>query len=169
MAQIYVSIGTNIERNKHLEMAISELYHHFGALQVSPVYQSEAVGFEGDDFYNMVVGFHSDWTIPDLITLFKSLEVKAGRDHSAPKFSARTLDIDLLSYGDMVCQSPIVLPREEILHDAFVLLPLFDVAGDWIHPRQKKSVAELWQAFEQSSHQLERIADPIDMSKFKQW
>jgi 2-amino-4-hydroxy-6-hydroxymethyldihydropteridine diphosphokinase len=166
MPQIFVSIGTNINRRFHLSLALKELHQTFGTLKLSSVYQSEAVGFEGDDFYNMVVGFFSDASIDELRSRCKAIEKMAGRDPAAPKFSARTLDLDLLNYGDRICQSPIVLPREEILYNAFVLWPMAEIAPAWIHPVAKKTLQALWNDFDKSSQQLAPIADPIDMSKY---
>jgi len=168
MPQIFASIGTNINRKKHLSLALSQLHQRFGPLSLSPVYRSEAVGFEGDDFYNMVAGFESDDSIETINQCFKSIEKQAGRDHTSPKFSDRTLDIDLLNYGDHICQTPIVLPRDEITYHAFVLLPLCDVAPHWIHPVKRVSIKQLWQNFDKPGQQLEKINDPIDMTVFTQ-
>ncbi len=168
MPQIYVSIGTNQDRKKNLAHALDSLYRSFGPMQLSPVYQSEAVGFSGRDFYNMVAGFQSEKSIDTINQYFKQIEKSAGRDHSSPKFSDRTLDIDLLNYGDTVCSEPIVLPREEILYHAFVLKPFNDIAPEWVHPVKQQSITELWQAFDQSSQVLEAIAEPIPMSGFQE-
>jgi len=167
MAQIYVSIGTNIDRKKHLKLALDELHRRFGLLQLSPVYQSEAVGFEGEDFFNMVAGFVSNESIESVVKQLKSIEKLSGRDVSAPKFSARTLDIDLLNYDDVVCEQPIQLPRDEITYNAFVLKPLNDVAPQWIHPVKQRTISALWKSFDQSSQRLNDIEDPIDMTKYK--
>lgn len=168
MPQIYVSIGTNINRSHHLKLALDELYRHYGALELSSVYESEAVGFDGEDFYNMVVGFHSNATVDELRQQFKAIEKKAGRDPCAPKFSARTLDVDLLNYGELVCNEPIVLPREEILFNAFVLWPLAEIASDWLHPVAKRTAAELWESFDKSSQQLMPIDYPIEITIYQQ-
>jgi 2-amino-4-hydroxy-6-hydroxymethyldihydropteridine diphosphokinase len=168
MPQIYVSIGTNIHRRYHLALALRELHQRYGALQLSSVYQSEAVGFDGDDFYNMVVGFFSDASIDQLRSECKAIEKQAGRDASAPKFSARTLDLDLLNYGQTVCDSPIVLPREEILFNAFVLWPMAEIAPDWVHPVAKRTLAELWAAFDKRSQHLTPIDNPIDLSPYRE-
>ncbi|NVJ49346.1 MAG: 2-amino-4-hydroxy-6-hydroxymethyldihydropteridine diphosphokinase [Gammaproteobacteria bacterium] len=166
MPQIYVSIGTNVARERNLEIALRELTSAFGPLTISPVYQSEAMGFQGDDFYNLVAGFYSDWSIAQLNQCFKAIERLSGRDHSAPKFSDRTLDIDLLNYGDQICETPVVLPREEILYHAFVLQPLNDIAPNWLHPVTQQSVALMWQNFAQKQR-LNAIPDPIDMESYR--
>ncbi|MCO7225618.1 2-amino-4-hydroxy-6-hydroxymethyldihydropteridine diphosphokinase [Pleionea sp. CnH1-48] len=168
MERVFISIGTNIERRKHLKFALDALYGRWGSLQLSSVYESEAVGFVGDDFYNMVVGFKTTDSIADLNTEFKAIELEGGRDRHAAKFSARTIDIDLLNYGDKIYAEPVALPRAEILHNAFVLLPFYELAPDWIHPEQGVSLSKLWQAFDQHSQPLKKIEDPIDMSPYKQ-
>ncbi len=167
MPQIYVSIGTNINRRHHLQLALDELYRRFGILRLSSVYESEAVGFDGEDFYNMVAGFNSDASIEDLRQQFKAIEKQAGRDPDAPKFSARTLDVDLLNYGQKVCDEPIVLPREEILFNAFVLWPLAEIAPDWLHPVAKQTAKQLWESFDKAAQQLKPIEQPIEMTKYQ--
>ncbi|WP_144392058.1 2-amino-4-hydroxy-6-hydroxymethyldihydropteridine diphosphokinase [Pleionea sediminis] len=167
MPQIFASIGTNQARETNLKLAMDCLYETFGKLTISPVYQSQAVGFSGEDFFNLVVGFDSGESIETINQYFKQIEKLGGRDHSSPKFSDRTLDIDLLNYGYEVCDLPIRLPREEILHHAFVLQPLNDIAPDWIHPVALKSVKELWSRFSDSSQKLFHIPDPIEMSSYK--
>ncbi|WMS85578.1 2-amino-4-hydroxy-6-hydroxymethyldihydropteridine diphosphokinase [Pleionea litopenaei] len=167
MPQIYVSIGTNVEHNKHLTMAMEQLYQNFGQLLISPVYQSAAVGFDGNDFYNLVAGFYSDLDVLALTQRFKDIERLSGRDHSAPKFSDRTLDIDLLNYGDEVINEPVVLPRDEILYHAFVLFPLADIASDWQHPVAAAPISEIASKFDASAQRLSQIADPINMDAYR--
>lgn len=148
MAQIYISIGSNIERQKHIQAAVTELQRYFGPLQLSSVYESEAVGFSGDAFYNLVAGAHTDFSIAQCVSLFKQIEDAYGRDRSSARFSGRTLDLDLLTYDDVVCQQPVTLPREEICHNAFVLWPLSEIAPDAVHPLNGKSYATLWQHYD---------------------
>ena len=132
MARIYISIGSNINRSYHIQAAVSALTQHFGPLTLSSVYESEAVGFAGSAFYNMVVAADTSLSIADCVGLFKQIEDSYGRDRSAAKFSGRTLDLDLLTYDDVVCQQPVELPRAEITENAFVLWPLAEIAPDVI-------------------------------------
>ena len=166
MPQIYVSIGTNINRDRHLRLALDQLHQHFGKLVCSPVYQSQAVGFDGNDFYNMVAGFYSDLSIESISKQLKQIEKLSGRDPNAPKFSDRTLDIDLLNYGAEVTDTPIVLPRDEITYHAFVLQPLADIAGSWVHPVTGLSIDQMWRAFDQPSQKLHQIAEPFSMHHY---
>ena len=168
MPQIYVSIGTNQQRRRNLTLALDSLHKTFGCLTLSPVYESVAVGFSGDEFYNMVVGFHSEELIETINRYFKQVEKLSGRNHSLPKFGNRTLDIDLLSYGDCVRVEPITLPKPEILYHAFVLKPFNDIAPFWEHPVKKQSIRALWLAFDQEQQQLHPIDNPIPMEKYQQ-
>ena len=155
MTSIYLSLGSNINRYQHITAALDALQKYFGQMAVSPVYESEAVGFEGDHFLNLVVGFDSELPVGELSTLLRSIEQENGRRRDGPKFSSRTLDIDILTYGDSLgIIDGILLPRDEVTENAFVLLPLQDIAPEAIHPVTKKSYAELWQAYDQASQKL---------------
>ncbi|MEH8019781.1 MULTISPECIES: 2-amino-4-hydroxy-6-hydroxymethyldihydropteridine diphosphokinase [Rheinheimera] len=144
MARIYISIGTNTNRSYHIQAAVSALGQHFGQLTLSSVYESEAVGFKGKAFYNMVVAADTSLSVAQCVALFKQIEDAYGRDRSAAKFSGRTLDLDLLTYDDAVCQQPVELPRAEITENAFVLWPLSEIAPEVIHPITGQSYASLW-------------------------
>ncbi|ABL99037.1 2-amino-4-hydroxy-6-hydroxymethyldihydropteridinediphosphokinase [Shewanella amazonensis] len=158
MTRIYISVGSNIEPEKYLRNAAVALRAHLGELQLSPVYQSEAVGFEGEHFLNMVIGADTSLGISDLVALLKQIELDNGRKPGAKKFSARTLDLDLLLFGDVVCHEPIELPRAEIRYNAFVLWPLADIAPEWVHPLAGQTYAELWQQFDKQSQRLWPVA-----------
>jgi 2-amino-4-hydroxy-6-hydroxymethyldihydropteridine diphosphokinase len=147
MARVYISIGSNTNRHYHIQAAVSALQLHFGPLQLSSVYESEAVGFSGAAFYNMVVAADTALSIADCVTLFKQIEDQYGRDRSAAKFSGRTLDLDLLTYDDVICQQPVQLPRPEITENAFVLQPLAEIAPQALHPLTQQSYASLWQQY----------------------
>lgn len=155
MARVYLSLGTNIDREKHICAALDALNRAFGALTLSSVYESEAVGFEGDAFLNMVVGVDTDWPVGQLLGFLREIEDANGRDRSGARFSARTLDIDILTYDQQVgVIDRVELPRDEILGNAFVLWPLAEIAPDEEHPVKKQRYAALWQAFDKSSQAL---------------
>ncbi len=157
MAQIYISIGSNIDRERHVRLGLDELHRRFGPLTVSRVFESEAVGFDGDDFYNLVVGVETGRNVEEVVAELKAIEAHAGRDPRSKGFSSRTLDLDLLSYDDLICEAPVDLPRPEILKNAFVLWPLSDIAPDHIHPLAGQTYRELWRGFDQNSQALEPI------------
>jgi len=146
--RVYVSIGTNIDREHHVAAALDALADTFGELLISPVYESEAVGFDGAPFYNLVVGLDTDWTVGRLSRYFKALEARHGRSRDVPRFSARTLDLDILTYGTLggVIEG-VQLPRAEILRNAFVLRPLADLAPEERHPVCGRRYRELWQEY----------------------
>ncbi|UZE95880.1 2-amino-4-hydroxy-6-hydroxymethyldihydropteridine diphosphokinase [Alkalimarinus alittae] len=151
MAEVYVSIGSNIEPELHVTAALDALQDHFGELQVSSVFESESVGFDGDCFLNLVVGFNTALAVGELSLLLKRVESENGRVKNAPKFCSRTLDIDILTYDEQVGNiDGVSLPRSEILENAFVLWPLAEVAGNKVHPQILKTYAQLWQAFDRS-------------------
>lgn len=155
MARVYLSLGSNIDRERYIRAGLTALEAEFGGLIVSPVYESEAVGFDGDNFYNLVVGIETYLGVGELQRVIKAIEDDNGRVRSGPKFSPRTLDIDILTYNDCVGQvEGVELPRDEILKNAFVLLPLADVAGHELHPQVKRSYADLWSDYDKQQQAL---------------
>lgn len=162
MPRCWVSIGSNIQPEENIRAALSELHAAFGDIVVSPLYETEAVGFAGDDFLNLIVGFESDLPPGRLHDLMREIEDRHGRQRDGEKFSARTLDLDLLTYGDAVTEDGgKSLPRDEILRYAFVLAPLTDVAGGELHPKQGEPYRTLWSRFpERDKTGLRRLDDP---------
>lgn len=155
MSTVYVSIGSNTDRYHHIAASLDALQHYFGELLISPIYESEAVGFDGDNFLNLVVGFNTVYSVGELQALLKQIEDDHGRKRGGPKFSSRTLDIDILTVDDFVGDvDGVLLPRPEILDNAFVLQPLFDVAPETIHPMTQTSYQQLWQEYDQASQKL---------------
>ena len=155
MAQVFVSIGSNIDRDRNIRLAIEALKNQFGELLLSTIYESEAVGFDGDNFYNLVAAFETPDDVTKVADQLRLMEADLGRERNSPRFSSRTMDIDLLLYDDLVYQSDnLTLPRDEILHNAFVLKPLSELIGDRIHPLAQQSYSELWQAYDVSSQPL---------------
>lgn len=158
MTEVFVSIGSNIEREKNIRSGVAALRERFGELRLSTVYESEAVGFQGDPFYNLVASFETDATPEDVVAALRAIEDRHGRVRTGPRFSSRTLDIDLLLYGDAVFDVPVVIPRKEITRNAFVLLPLAELAPDVLHPVTGSSYAALWEAFDKASQPLWPVA-----------
>ncbi|WP_417761228.1 2-amino-4-hydroxy-6-hydroxymethyldihydropteridine diphosphokinase [Shewanella sp.] len=154
MANIYISVGSNIEPQRYIRVAINELQQLLGSLELSSVYESEAVGFNGDNFLNMVVGATTALSVAELVQQFKQIERRNGRAANAQKFAPRTLDLDLLLYDNQVISSPVVLPRAEILTNAFVLWPLAELAPQLQHPTTAMSYQALWQQYDKSQQRL---------------
>lgn len=149
MARVYVSIGSNIDRERYITAALDALDGWFDELIVSSVYESESVGFDGSPFYNLVVGVDTGLSVAELSVRFKQLEADNGRRRDVPKFSPRTLDLDILTYDDEVGRiDGVELPRGEILKNAFVLLPLAEIAPEVVHPVCGQSYEMLWRAYD---------------------
>jgi 2-amino-4-hydroxy-6-hydroxymethyldihydropteridine diphosphokinase len=159
--KIYIGIGSNIHRKKHIKMALSALDKKFGKLLLSPIYETAAVGFEGDNFYNLVSFFKTNLNLPDIESILKDIEDQSGRDRTQKKFSARTLDIDLLLFDEEILHSQgIDIPRNEILKYSFVLKPLVDIAPSLIHPETNKSMVEHWNLFQlEHKKEVEQIKE----------
>ena len=156
MAQVFVGIGSSINKQENIRLGIQALQASFGPLQISPIYESEAVGFNGCNFYNLVVAFNSTLAPRDLIKTFKTLEIKQGRAKNAKKFAPRTLDLDLLLYEQTIDKA-IDLPRAEILKNAFVLQPLSQLAPDLKHPILNTTYQALWDNFPKAEQKLWQI------------
>lgn len=146
MARAWLSLGSNIEPEHHLALALDALRERFGALTVSPTYRTAAVGFDGPDFLNLAVGLDTDVGPVALDSWLHALEDRLGRRRDVPRFSSRTCDIDLLLYDDMVLKGPgnLELPRPELATQPFVLQPMADIAPDLVHPTLRRTLAELW-------------------------
>lgn len=144
MAQIYLSIGSNIEPELHFKRCATMLEAQFEKLRWSPVYRSNAVGMVGEDFLNAVVSAHTALSVEQLGNTLNTIETDLGRVRSANKFSSRTMDIDLLLYDDLVINNTSInLPRDEIINTAHVLVPLVDLIPNAVHPVVGKSYGSL--------------------------
>jgi len=158
MASVFVSIGSNIDKEKNIKACLQELAIHFTELVLSPIYESEAVGFSGDNFFNLVAKFNTDLSVGELNTALKAIEDNHGRERTGPKFSGRTLDIDILTYDDLVGEiDGVNLPRDEITKNAFVLLPMKDIAADVLHPELKVSYGRLWFFYDKDKQKLWQV------------
>lgn len=158
MPWVWISLGSNLERETSLRAAVRLLRARYGPLVLSSVYESAAVGFEGAPFYNLVAGFEAREPVASLNAALRTIETACGRARGGEKFASRTLDLDLLTYGRLTgCLGDCTLPRDEILHHAFVLGPLAEVAGEESHPLQHRSYRELWSELAASAPPLRRV------------
>ncbi|MGB5446056.1 MAG: 2-amino-4-hydroxy-6-hydroxymethyldihydropteridine diphosphokinase [Psychromonas sp.] len=156
MAQVFIGIGSSINKAENIHSGIASLRLQFGELTLSPVYESEAIGFSGVNFYNLVVELHTQVETSELIQILKSIEVKHGRPENAVKFAPRTLDLDLLLYDQQI-NPKIDLPRAEILKNAFVLKPLSELAPTLSHPVSGLTYQTLWHNYPQEKQKLWEI------------
>jgi 2-amino-4-hydroxy-6-hydroxymethyldihydropteridine diphosphokinase len=155
---VYVAVGSNVEPERHLAMATGELRREFPDVRFSPWYRNRAVGFEGADFINLVAGFTTTLSIDEVIARLQAIEALCGRPRDAPRWAPRSMDLDILLYGDMIRDEPrLKLPRPDLLKRAFMLGPLAALAPGLVHPLEKVTMAELWQRFDRAAHPLVEI------------
>lgn len=144
MPRVFVGVGSNLNREKSVREGIKAMREAFGALTVSPVYETRAVGFEGGNFLNLVVAFDTDLDPAAVLRELRGIEQRFGRVPGAPGFSPRTLDLDLLIYGDLCGVSgDVKIPRTDMDKQAFVLWPLADIAGTLRHPVSGERIADI--------------------------
>lgn len=146
MATVWLSLGSNQQPEANLRAAAAALRARFGAIRFSPVYRTRAVGFDGPDFLNAAAELTTDIEPQALDAWLHALEDAQGRRRDVPRFSSRTLDVDLLLYDDKVLTGPgnLRLPRPELVEQAFVLRPMLDLAPSLRHPLLGRTIAELW-------------------------
>lgn len=155
MAKVFVSVGSNIDRERNVDAALQALREAYGELACSRTYETQAVGFEGDPFYNLVVAFETGQSPQAVAERLRDIEDANGRQRSQAKFSSRTLDLDLLLYDALVLdEDGLHLPRKEILEYAFVLKPLAEIAGEMKHPVTGFSFAAIWDAFDPTAQPM---------------
>lgn len=158
MARVFLGIGSNVERERYITAGLDALQGLFHELALSSVYDSAAIGFAGQPFLNLVAAVYTDFPLAELAAKLRQIEFEHGRPANATRFSARHLDIDILTYDDavgMLCG--VQLPRDEILENAFVLCPLAELSPDTLHPVVKRDYLSLWHAYDQSAQPLSRV------------
>lgn len=158
MARVYVSIGSNIDRDANIRSALADLARHYGELTLSSVYESAPIGFRGQDFFNMVVGFDTEEGPQRVAAKLREIEGRHGRVRNANRYSSRTLDLDLLLYGRLVVDDgQLHLPHHDIQRYAFVLGPLAEIAADENHPVTGETYRDMWAGFAQGARRLRRV------------
>jgi len=159
MVEVFLSLGSNVDREKHIPHAIQELDELFGPLTVSSIYESEAVGFAGDPFFNLALRFQSELPAREIARTLREIEIAHGRRKDSRKFEPRTLDIDLVIYGDQVLDDgELKLPREETAKFAFILEPLAEIAPDFPYPGLEANLGQLWADFDKSQVRQEKVS-----------
>ena len=144
VADAYVGLGSNVDAERHLADAVEALKDYVGAVALSSTYRNPAVGFDGDDFLNLVLWLHSEAGPGALKEILSGIEQRAGRARAGLGPGPRTLDLDLLLYGSLI-EAPLRLPHADVLKYSFVLRPLAELAPSLVHPITGITVAESWQ------------------------
>ena len=158
MTAVYVAAGSNVEPIANLRCALGVLAAHYPGLRVSRAWRNRAVGFEGDDFVNLAVGFETGDDVRAVLGRLHEAEAACGRARNAPKWAPRSMDLDILLYGDMVCDEPgLVLPRPDLTRRAYMLGPMAELAPDLVHPLERATMAELWSRFDRDAHPMKTV------------
>jgi 2-amino-4-hydroxy-6-hydroxymethyldihydropteridine diphosphokinase len=159
MPEAWVAAGSNVRPRENLRRALATLAAEFPGLQASRAFSNAAVGFQGDDFINLVVRFPADLPLPALLERLKEVERECGREPGAPKWGPRTLDLDLLLYGDLTGRlAGVTLPHPDATTRAWVLGPLAELAPELVHPALGEKFSTLWRRFDQRAHALAPVA-----------
>ena len=158
MTDVLVAAGSNVEPVANLRRALDVLARHYPRLRCSRAYRNAAVGFEGEDFVNLVVGFHTDDQVRTVIEHLHEAEAACGRAREAPKWAPRSMDLDILLYGNLVSAEPgLVLPRPDLVRRPYMLGPAAELAPDLVHPVLGVTLGELWRRFDRVAHPMELV------------
>ena len=158
MTQVLVAAGSNVEPRVNLRRALDALARHYPALRRSMAYRNRAVGFEGEDFINLVVGFETDDDVRTVIEHLHEAETLCGRARNAPKWAPRSMDLDILLFGDRVCDEPgLVLPRPDLVRRAYMLGPAAEIAPETVHPTLGVTLVDLRRDFAQDEHPMTAV------------
>jgi 2-amino-4-hydroxy-6-hydroxymethyldihydropteridine diphosphokinase len=158
VTEVLVAAGSNVAPEENLRRALDELARHHPGLRRSRAYRNRAVGFEGEDFVNLVVAFDTEDSLPEVIGHLHQAEAACGRPRNAPKWAPRTMDLDILLYGPAVVQgADLTLPRPDLLRRAYMLGPAAELAPGFVHPVERATLLELWERFDQQQHPLHEV------------
>ncbi len=152
--EIFIGLGSNINKTQNLRSGLAALRACFSKIALSPIYESEAIGFQGKAFYNAVMQAHTVMPLEEVIQQLKRIEFDHGRMPGEARFTNKRLDLDLLLYNGETTETPVTLPRPEILYNAFVLLPLSQLVPGKRHPVTGTTYQQLWQSFDKSKQSL---------------
>jgi 2-amino-4-hydroxy-6-hydroxymethyldihydropteridine diphosphokinase len=155
---VYVAAGSNVAPERNLAHAVAELAREFPGARFSPWYRNRALGFAGDDFINLAAGFETALPVRTVLAKLHAIEGACGRPREAPRWAPRSMDLDVLLYGELVCDEPgLKLPRPDLLERAYMLGPLAALAPEVLHPTARLTIGELWRRFDRAAHPLEPV------------
>ncbi len=148
--KVYIALGSNKgDRFKHLQDAVDLVFEKIGAVQsISKVYNSEAIGFDGEDFLNCCISVETSLSAEDTMKTLLAIETALGRIRTTTAgYDSRTIDLDIIFYDELVMDTKLLrVPHIKLRERKFVLQPLNDIAASVIHPTLKKTVSELLEA-----------------------
>jgi len=155
MTRVWVAAGSNIEPEKNLARACEAVAHTWPGAVFSRGFRNQAVGFEGPEFINMVMGFRTTLPIDAVIARLRAIEVHCGRPRYAPKWASRSMDLDILLFGARVEKTEdYTVPRPDLLKRPYMLGPLAEIAPHEMHPVAGKTIGELWAEFDHEHHEM---------------
>ena len=147
MSKVYLSIGSNKgNRSVLINKAIDEIEKKVGIIiSRSSIYQSKSWGFDSNDFYNLCLLIDTDITPKSLLINLKKIEKSMGREDIDGSYSDRFIDIDILFYDNITTDSEdLKIPHPKIEIRKFVLVPMLEIADDYVHPILNKTIKELY-------------------------
>jgi 2-amino-4-hydroxy-6-hydroxymethyldihydropteridine diphosphokinase len=160
--RVFVAAGSNLEPEKNLVRACAEIKHSWHDAVFSRAYRNVAVGFDGPDFINLVMGFTTAQPLVAVIARLRAIETQCGRPRYAPKWASRTMDLDVLLFGDAVEKTTdYTLPRPDLLKRPYMLAPLAEIAPDVVHPTAGKTIGQLWKEFDSDGHAMSAVDLPL--------
>ncbi|MBR9790010.1 MAG: 2-amino-4-hydroxy-6-hydroxymethyldihydropteridine diphosphokinase [Vibrionaceae bacterium] len=148
MITAYIGVGTNIDREQHAKVAYKELQQLGEDLLVSPIYECEPIGFSSQNFYNFVIALRTTLSLEELSRCLREIEFKWGREENAQKYQDRTLDLDIVLFGEIISKQKPELPRSDIYKYPFVTKPLYDLEPHLVIPGDGRTVADVWYAMQ---------------------
>ena len=146
MSKIYLSIGSNKgNRYSQIKEALKLIREDLGEIiSISKIYETKSWGFESEKFLNLCIAIKSELSPDKLLFSINSIEEKIGRKRDLKKVNAREIDIDIIFYSNkIVNQEELIIPHPRLELRNFVLVPLSEIASDFVHPILLKSVKEL--------------------------
>jgi 2-amino-4-hydroxy-6-hydroxymethyldihydropteridine diphosphokinase len=156
--RVFVAAGSNVEPEAHLARACAEIADSWRDSTFSRAYRNKAVGFDGPDFINLVVGFSTAQPLAMVIARLRAIETRCGRPRYAPKWASRSMDLDVLLFGDVVEQTDeYTLPRPDLLKRPYMLGPMAEIAPDVVHPTERRKIGDLWEHFARDGHEMTAV------------